>query len=142
MLERHGAHVEILADRSLVATYAAEGQAATDQAALAACNALLLKQSWPEAVVALSTGRGRAAIAGQGVAILNSYFWKAEIEAGLLVEPVPSYVVEKVSYWLVHPPHARTTPKVKAFRDWIIAELAQELARDPQHRFLPAEPEA
>lgn len=85
---------------------------------------------------------GRAAIAGQGVAILNSYFWKAEIEAGLLVEPVPSYVVEKVSYWLVHPPHARTTPKVKAFRDWIIAELAQELARDPQHRFLPAEPEA
>ncbi len=64
MLERHGAHVEILADRSLVATYAAEGQAATDQAALAACNALLLKQSWPEAVVALSTGRG---VMGQGL---------------------------------------------------------------------------
>ena len=93
------------------------------------------------AIIALDSQvmEGRAAIAGQGVAILNVYFWKAEIEAGLLVEPVESRVIEDVSYWLVYPPHARTTPKVKAFRDWILAEFAAEAAKDPDGRFLPTE---
>lgn len=80
---------------------------------------------------------GRAALAGQGVAILNMYLWKAEIEAGLLVEACPSYVIEHASYWVVHPKHARNTPKVKAFRDWITAEVAAEIAKDPEARFFP-----
>lgn len=80
---------------------------------------------------------GRAAMAGQGIAILNTYLWKAEIEAGLLVEAVPSYIVERRSYWVAYPSHARNTPKVKAFRDWISAEFAAEIAKDPEGRFLP-----
>ncbi|WP_333702217.1 LysR substrate-binding domain-containing protein [Sphingobium yanoikuyae] len=80
---------------------------------------------------------GRAAIAGQGVAILNHFLWKAEVEAGQLVEAVPSYVREIASYWLVYPPHARNTPKIKAFRDWISAEFASAIAADPDARFLP-----
>lgn len=80
---------------------------------------------------------GRAAIAGQGIAILNTYLWKAEIEAGLLVEAVPSDVIETRAYWVVNPHHARNTPKVKAFRDWISAEFAAEIAKDPEGRFLP-----
>ncbi|PHP19162.1 LysR family transcriptional regulator [Sphingobium sp. IP1] len=80
---------------------------------------------------------GRAAIAGQGVAILNHFLWKAEVEAGQLVEAVPSYVREIASYWLVYPPHARNTPKIKAFRDWISAEFAAAIAADPEARFLP-----
>ncbi|MBO9524782.1 MAG: LysR family transcriptional regulator [Sphingobium yanoikuyae] len=80
---------------------------------------------------------GRAAIAGQGVAILNHFLWKAEVEAGQLVEAVPSYVREIASYWLVYPPHARNTPKIKAFRDWICAEFASAIAADPDARFLP-----
>jgi len=80
---------------------------------------------------------GRAAIAGQGVAILNHFLWKAEVEAGQLVEAVPSYVREIASYWLVYPPHARNTPKIKAFRDWISAEFATAIAADPEARFLP-----
>ena len=80
---------------------------------------------------------GRAAIAGQGVAILNHFLWKAEVEAGQLVEAVPSYVREIASYWLVYPPHARNTPKIKAFRDWIGAEFASAIAADPEARFLP-----
>lgn len=82
---------------------------------------------------------GRAAMAGQGIAILNTYMWKAEIEAGLLVEAVPSNVVERRSYWVANPAHARNTPKVKAFRDWISAEFAAEIAKDPEERFLPRE---
>ncbi|MBJ7377132.1 LysR substrate-binding domain-containing protein, partial [Sphingobium sp.] len=80
---------------------------------------------------------GRAAIGGQGVAILNHFLWKMEIESGLLVEAVPSYVREIASYWVVYPPHARNTPKVKAFRDWIVAEFAAEIAADPEGRYLP-----
>lgn len=63
--------------------------------------------------------------------------WKAEVEAGLLVEAMPSYVREIASYWIVYPPHARNTPKVKAFRDWISAEFAAAIADDPQGRYLP-----
>ncbi|NML12572.1 LysR family transcriptional regulator [Sphingobium sp. AR-3-1] len=80
---------------------------------------------------------GRAAIGGQGVAILNHFLWKMEIESGLLVEAVPSYVREIASYWVVYPPHARNTPKVKAFRDWIVAAFAAEIAADPEGRYLP-----
>lgn len=80
---------------------------------------------------------GRAAMAGQGVAIVNLFLWKAEVEAGLLVEAVPSYVQERASYWVAYPPHARNAPKVKAFRDWICAEFAREIAVDPDARYLP-----
>lgn len=80
---------------------------------------------------------GRAAIAGQGIAILNHFLWRAEVEAGQLVEAVPSYVREIASYWIVYPPHARNTPKIKAFRDWICAEFAAALAADPDGHFLP-----
>ncbi len=80
---------------------------------------------------------GRTAIAGQGIAILNHFLWKAEVEAGLLVEAVPSYVREIASYWIVYPPHARNTPKIKAFRDWISAEFATAIAADPDGRYFP-----
>jgi LysR family glycine cleavage system transcriptional activator len=50
---------------------------------------------------------------------------------------VPSYVRELASYWIVYPSHARNTPKVKAFRDWISAEFAAEIAADPTGHYLP-----
>ena len=53
------------------------------------------------------------------------------------MEVVPSYVRGVASYWIAYPPHARNTPKVKTFRDWISAEFARELAADPEGRYLP-----
>jgi len=58
-LEVYGAHVELLADGSLVATLVDARGAATDQAAQAARCALLIKDRWPGAAIALCTGRGR-----------------------------------------------------------------------------------
>ena len=58
LLAPHGAQVELLADGALVLTLVASLGSATDPAALAARCALSLLERWPEAVVALATGRG------------------------------------------------------------------------------------
>ncbi|HEX8704743.1 MAG TPA: serine/threonine-protein kinase, partial [Myxococcaceae bacterium] len=59
MLSTQRAQVELLADGSLVATLlAGRGGTATDQAALAARCALMVKERWPELGVVLVTGRG------------------------------------------------------------------------------------
>ncbi|CAN5178349.1 transcriptional regulator GcvA [soil metagenome] len=63
---------------------------------------------------------GRAAVHGQGVAILNPALWPDEFAAGLLIEPVPSQVIDPYSFWVVHPPLSRNVPKVKAFREWMV----------------------
>jgi hypothetical protein len=57
-LEGHGARLEVLADGSLVATLLHTGAEVTDQATRAARCAMLLQARWPEATVALGTGRG------------------------------------------------------------------------------------
>ena len=81
---------------------------------------------------------GRAAMAGQGIAIVNPFLWKREIEAGLLVEPLPSRVIERMRYWVAYPHANRNQPKIKLFREWILAQFAAERAADPEERFLPA----
>lgn len=80
---------------------------------------------------------GRAAIAGQGIAILSPFFWRAEIEAGQLVEPITSYVIETRRYRVVYSHANRNLPKVKAFRDWIREEMTAERTSDPEGRFIP-----
>ena len=59
------------------------------------------------------------------------------MEAGQLVEAVPSYVQERASYWVVYPSHSRNSPKIKAFRNWINAEFAHAIAADTEARYLP-----
>lgn len=61
-----GARAEFLMDGALVATPPQTGSA-TDQAAMAARAALLIKDRWPESGVAVSTGRG----ATQGAALIG-----------------------------------------------------------------------
>ncbi|MFL5345359.1 MAG: protein kinase domain-containing protein [Hyalangium sp.] len=58
LLAHYGGRIELLADGSLVTTLVPEHGTASDQAALAARCALLIKESWPEAFVVLTTGRG------------------------------------------------------------------------------------
>lgn len=68
---------------------------------------------------------GRAALSGQGVAILMPAFFAEELAAGLLVQPFS--VVRQTSetrYWLIYAEARRRSPKIRAFRDWIIAEAA------------------
>jgi len=70
---------------------------------------------------------GRAALAGHGVAILMPAFFREELASGQLVQPFP--IVKRSGeepYWLVYPEARRRSHKVRAFRDWILAEVGKE----------------
>lgn len=65
-----------------------------------------------------------AAMAGHGVAILTRALFKAEIADGRLVQPFDLVGDDGHAYWLVYPTARRNVPKIRAFRDWILAEIA------------------
>ena len=66
---------------------------------------------------------GMAAIAGEGVAMLTPRFWPYELETGRLVQLFP-HVGAGSSFWLVCPEHRYGSAKVKAFREWLMSEVA------------------
>ncbi|WP_246179342.1 transcriptional regulator GcvA [Microvirga thermotolerans] len=69
---------------------------------------------------------GMAAMAGQGVALVNPYFFRADLAAGRLVQPFDLVVTANRSYWLVYPKARRRAPKVQAFREWLTSEVASD----------------
>lgn len=71
---------------------------------------------------------GHAAMAGQGVAILTPFFWRNDIADGRLVQPFPQVSTRGYGYWLVIPEHRRNIPKIRRFRDWLLAEIAHDKA--------------
>ena len=80
-----------------------------------------------------------AAFAGAGIAMMTPMFWRAELASGRLVQPFPTLLVSDRSHWLVYPEGRRNQPKIAAFRDWILAEVEAEKAREPAELFsLPA----
>ena len=67
---------------------------------------------------------GHAAMAGQGFALLTPLLWKGDVAAGRLCMLFPERVsVRGWSYWLVYPRERRMVPKVKRFREWLLAEM-------------------
>ena len=73
---------------------------------------------------------GNAAIAGQGVAMLTPFFWRKDLASGRLVRPFARVSTRGYAYWFVAPEHRRNTPKIKRFREWLIAEVRRDLAAD------------
>ena len=71
-----------------------------------------------------SRGNGR-----QGFALLTPLLWKGDVAAGRLCMPFPERVSTRGwAYWLVFPRERRMVPKVKRFREWLVAEM--RLARE------------
>ena len=66
---------------------------------------------------------GQAAIAGHGVAMLSPAFWQFELLTGRLVQMF-DHVGRQGSFWLVYPEHKHNAAKVRAFREWLLAEAA------------------
>ena len=65
----------------------------------------------------------KGAIAGQGVAILTPAFFTEEVAGGQLIQPFDHLGDDGHGYWLVYAQGRRTVPKIRAFREWILAEM-------------------
>lgn len=70
---------------------------------------------------------GNAALAGQGVAMLTPFFWRNDLADGRLVRPFDQLSSRGFGYWLVYPEHRRNVPKIKRFREWLRAEVKNDL---------------
>lgn len=64
----------------------------------------------------------QAAIAGIGVAVLPKPVAEQSIELGLLFEPFNFQVSSGGSYYLLYPEHRGSREKVRAFKEWLLAE--------------------
>jgi LysR family glycine cleavage system transcriptional activator len=80
---------------------------------------------------------GQAAIAGHGLSMLTPLLWRCELAAGRLVQPFELVTSERRAIWLVYPEHKRGRAKIRAFRDWLLREMAAEAARGPLEWFSP-----
>ena len=67
-----------------------------------------------------------AAIAGQGVALASAALVEGDLAAGRLVRPFPPSASQATafSYYLVYPDAKADDPKVVAFRDWVLGDVA------------------
>jgi LysR family glycine cleavage system transcriptional activator len=63
-----------------------------------------------------------AAVAGHGVAILTRNLYHGYLADGRLIQPLPIHGSDGHGYWLVYAYSRRNAPKIKRFRDWILAE--------------------
>jgi len=68
----------------------------------------------------------QVAAEGRGVVMGRSFLAAGEIAAGRLVAPFALALPNDFSYWLVYPTTSAELAHVKAFRTWIMEELATE----------------
>lgn len=68
---------------------------------------------------------GNAAINGHGVAMLTPGYWQSQVDSGQLVRLLPHLKAAhwQTGFWLVYPESRRNQPKIRAFRDWLMAEV-------------------
>jgi LysR family glycine cleavage system transcriptional activator len=66
----------------------------------------------------------QAAIQGEGVILGRSALVADDLAAGRLIQPFAFRVPAGLAYYVVYPPRAIQRHKVKAFRDWLMAEAA------------------
>lgn len=64
-----------------------------------------------------------AAAQGEGVALVRSALVAADLASGRLVKPFELSLPSDAAYYAVCPPRALERARVKAFRDWLLAEV-------------------
>jgi LysR family glycine cleavage system transcriptional activator len=70
-----------------------------------------------------------AAVDGQGVALARTALVSGDLIAGRLVCPFGPALPVSYGYWIVSPRANAELPKVRAFRDWVLAEARRDARR-------------
>lgn len=70
-----------------------------------------------------------AAVDGQGVALARTTLAAWDLLNGRLVQPFPATLRTAKTYWIVCPKATASLPKITLFRDWMLAEAADDLRR-------------
>lgn len=78
-----------------------------------------------------SNGAIEAAKAGAGVCLVRLSLVQAEIAQGALIVVLPHTIANGLAYHLVYPATALDRAGVAAFRNWLVAETAKIVGRDP-----------
>ena len=70
-----------------------------------------------------------AAVDGQGIALARTALAAWDLINGRLVRPVDVSLRMSNSYWIVCPNATAALPKIKAFREWLLTEAAEDMRR-------------
>jgi LysR family glycine cleavage system transcriptional activator len=70
-----------------------------------------------------------AAIDGQGIALARTMLAASDLFAGRLARPFRTAIPLRNTYWIVCPKATRALPKIVAFRDWLLEEVAADQQR-------------
>jgi LysR family glycine cleavage system transcriptional activator len=70
-----------------------------------------------------------AAVAGQGIALARTALAAWDLRAGRLVRPFAHVLKAPYAYWIVYPKSTADLPKISTFRDWLLAEAAEDARR-------------
>lgn len=66
-----------------------------------------------------------AAIAGMGVALADRRLVAKDLQSGRLVTPFDIALPGESAYYLIYPEDRADNPKIVAFRDWVLTEVAK-----------------
>ena len=70
-----------------------------------------------------------AAINGQGIALARTTLAAWDLINGRLVRPFPDSLRLSKTYWIVCPKATSNLPKIVTFRNWLLAEAADDARR-------------
>ena len=84
-------------------------------------------QGRPRSRLGAQSFEASAALAGQGVAILTPEFYADDLASGRLIQPFDILSSDNTDYWIAYPENRRHTPRIRAFRDWLLGEFGMPL---------------
>jgi LysR family glycine cleavage system transcriptional activator len=70
-----------------------------------------------------------AAIDGQGIVLARTTLAAADLINGRLIRPFAAELRLSKTYWIICPKATTTLPKIVIFRDWLLAEAADDMRR-------------
>lgn len=67
----------------------------------------------------------QAALAGDGACLIHPYFFRDLLARGDLIQPFPDLLRVREGLFLCYPTRRRNAPAIRAFREWLLAELRE-----------------